>query len=83
MNKQNYDYINPDHYKYLPKESWEIKLFIWGKEKFIAHCEMSAFDYKLRLGRKPGQSTERDLQKIKWYDDKVKEIKNANIQEMV
>ena len=68
------DHINPSHYKKLPKETWEIMLFIWGKEAFITHCQMTAFKYRMRMGDKQGQDYERDFSKAKWYEDKVKEL---------
>ena len=75
----HYDYVNPSHYKDEDgKETWQKMLEIWGPEKFIAHCEMCAFKYKQRLGKKPNEPKERDLAKIKWYEDKAKEIKELN-----
>jgi hypothetical protein len=73
--KKAYDFINPDHYKSSTKEVWEMMLEIWGKEKFIAHCEMCSFKYRMRLGLKPEQSVERDLEKAQWYDKKANELK--------
>jgi hypothetical protein len=72
---KSYDYINPDHYKKYGKEVWEITASIWGKEAYIAHCEMSAFEYRMRLGSKPDQPVERDLKKAQWYEDKAKELR--------
>lgn len=69
-----YDYINPTHYKDGTKEVWEMMLDIWGKDKFIAYCEMNAFKYRMRLGKKPGQSIEQELQKAEWYESKVDEL---------
>lgn len=70
-----YDYINPDHYQGMSKEVWEMMVDIWGVEAFIKHCEMTAFKYRMRVGKKPDQPVERDLEKAKWYEDKVKELK--------
>jgi len=72
----DYDYINPSHYKEEgKKETWEQMVDIWGIEKFIAHCEMCAFKYKQRLGKKPNEPIERDLSKIEWYENKAKELR--------
>ena len=71
-----YDYINPDHYQTMELQPWEMMLKIWGKDKFIAFCEMNAFKYRMRLGSKPDQPIERDLEKAKWYEDKAKELRN-------
>jgi hypothetical protein len=70
-----YDYLNPAHYLKNGKEVWEMMLDIWGKEKFIAHCEMCAFKYRMRIGLKPDQPAERDLGKAIWYEEKAKELK--------
>lgn len=43
---------------------------------------MTIFKYKDRLGKKPNESEKRELDKIKWYEEKVKEFKlklNENI----
>ena len=72
----SYDHINPNHYKNSTKEVWEMMVDIWGEEKYIAFCEMNAFKYRMRLGLKPEQPIERDLDKAKWYESKANEIKN-------
>lgn len=76
----NYDYINPDHYKQLPKESIEIMEYTFGIDATITFCQMNAFKYRLRLGNKPDQPVDRELDKIKWYENKAKELikKKAN-----
>jgi hypothetical protein len=71
-----YDYISPDHYKGSNKETIEMMEDIWGTEALIAHCEMCAFKYRMRLGKKPEQPIERDLEKAFWYENKAKELKN-------
>ena len=78
----DYDYVNPSHYKNQSHEVWEMMVAIWGKEKYIAHCEMCAFKYRQRLGSKPDQPIERDLAKAKWYEDKARELSRDNIEEL-
>jgi len=76
----NYDFINPDHYKSSGnKEVFEMMVDIWGEEAFIKHCEMCAFKYRMRLGRKPDAPIERDLEKAKWYEDKAKELRQQAV----
>lgn len=70
-----YDFINPDHYKKGSKEVWEMMVDIWGEEAFIKHCEITAFKYRMRLGEKPEQPVERDLEKARWYESKAKELR--------
>ena len=72
----DYDFVNPSHYKTGSKEVWEMMVELWGKEKYIAHCEMCAFKYRMRLGKKPGQSVERDLDKAEWYENKANELRD-------
>ena len=75
MGNQDYDYINPSHYKKGGKEVYEMMIDVWGEEAYIKHCEMCAFKYRMRLGNKPEQPIERDLEKAKWYEDMANEIK--------
>jgi hypothetical protein len=49
---------------------------IWGKDAFIKHCEMTSFKYRMRIGIKPNQPIERDLEKAKWYELKAKQLKD-------
>jgi hypothetical protein len=48
---------------------------IWGKENTIRFCEMNAFKYRMRMGTKPNQSIEQDLEKEKWYLNKANQLK--------
>lgn len=73
--KKEYDYINPSHYLIGGKETFDIMVEIWGIESAITHCEMTAFKYRMRLGKKPDQPIERDLAKAKWYEDKANELR--------
>jgi len=74
---ESYDHVNPNHYKNGTKEVWEMMVDIWGVDKYIAHCEMCAFKYRQRLGLKPDQPIQRDLEKAKWYEDKANELRNS------
>lgn len=71
-----YNHVNPDHYKTNDKEVWEYMIEIYGLEKFIAFCELNVFKYSMRVGRKPGATVEDDLGKIKWYAEKIKELRD-------
>jgi hypothetical protein len=63
------DKINPSHYKDGYMEVWEQMIRIWGVEAFIAHCQMTAYKYRMRLGKKDGEMPETDYKKAKWYED--------------
>ena len=71
-----YDHINPSHYKQSGKEVIDMMVDIWGKEAVATHCEITAFKYRMRLGIKPDQPIERDIEKAKWYEAKAKELKS-------
>jgi hypothetical protein len=74
---KEYDYIDPSHYKNGSKETFEMMIDIWGVDAFILHCEMTAFKYRMRLGKKPDQPVERDLEKALWYENKIAELKES------
>ena len=74
--KENYDFVNPEHYKQGSMEVIDMMKLLWGTEALILHCEMTAFKYRMRAGRKPEQPIERDLEKARWYDDKAKKLRN-------
>ena len=72
--KESYDFINPNHYKSFSKEVIDMMIDLWGKEAVATHCEITAFKYKMRIGSKPDQPIERDLEKSNWYLAKAKEL---------
>jgi len=51
----------------------DMMVRIWGVEKTILWCEMTIFKYRMRIGKK--DKAELELTKIKWYEDKIKELK--------
>lgn len=75
-NEQRKDPINPEHYKSYSVETIDMMVAIYGKEKTAIHCELTAFKYRQRLGKK--DSIEQDLEKEKWYLNKAKELRNDN-----
>jgi len=74
--KENYDFVNPEHYKQGSMEVIDMMKLLWGTEALILHCEMSEFKYRMRLGRKPDQPTDRDLQKALWYQERAKKLRD-------
>ena len=75
--KKQFSDISPSYYNDRDIEPWEMMVKIWGNDAFVTFCELNAFKYRMRIGNKPGQSAEKELGKIKWYEDKIKEIKNG------
>lgn len=63
---------HPVHYNLYEIETIEMMLAIWGVEKTITFCEMTAFKYRMRLGLK--DNIEHDLAKEKWYLEKAKQL---------
>ena len=73
---EQYDFINPQHYVQEDgRQTWERMVDKWGEEKTALWCEMTAFKYQDRIGRKPGEDIEREQSKIKWYEDKAEELR--------
>jgi hypothetical protein len=71
---------NPTHYKQFSVEVCDMMLAIWGREHYIAHCEMCAFKYRMRLGSKQGESVEDDLSKARWYEAKAAELRKEQVE---
>lgn len=72
---EEYDFVDPQHYKDGGMEAIDMMRRIWGDEKVIAHCEMNAFKYRVRVGKKPGADIQTDLAKARWYEDKAIELR--------
>ena len=52
---------------------------IWGTMATMIFCEMNAFKYRSRIGKKEGQSPEQELLKIHWYEQAAKFYQNKMI----
>jgi hypothetical protein len=74
-NINKYDFVqSPNHYNNQSIESIEKVYRIWGKEATIMFCEITEFLYRERMGLKPGEDIQREMDKINWYSNKRKEI---------
>lgn len=70
-----YEYVNhPSHYNLYDIEVIEMMRRIWGEDNTKLWCEMTAFKYRMRMGTKPGEPVEKDLNKEKWYLKKSKDL---------
>jgi hypothetical protein len=77
----DYEMVNsPSHYNSYSIEVIDMMVKIWGVEKTITFCEMNAFKYRMRMGTKPGNSTDQDLEKEFWYLKKANELKQTSRQ---
>lgn len=74
---ESYDMVNPPHYKNKSIETIEKMRRIWGDEATATHCDMCAFKYRDRIGDKPNQPVEQELAKIKWYENKSRELREG------
>ena len=45
---------------------------IWGTQAIVLHCEITAFKYRERAGKKKGQSLEQEILKANWYENAAK-----------
>ena len=70
------DKVNPSHYKGYSFETIEMMVAIYGAEKVATYCECNAFKYRMRMGKKQGESITDDLAKEKWYLDKANELRS-------
>ena len=67
---------HPEHYTAYPVEVIDMMVAIWGKEKVATYCEINAFKYRMRVGRKnTGNTTLQDFKKEEWYLNKAKELR--------
>ena len=76
-NKKKEMVNHPSHYNTYPIETIDMMVSIFGYQKAIDFCIMSAFKYRMRLGMK--DDIQQDLNKESWYLDKAKELKEVSI----
>lgn len=76
--EQKYEMVNhPTHYNNYDKEAIEMMINIWGPEETAIFCKLNAFKYRLRMGTKPDNDIQQDLNKEKWYLKKFHELKKS------
>ena len=74
-----YEYVNhPTHYNRYSHEVIDMMCAIYGVEDTALFCEMNAFKYRMRMGTKPNNSVNQDLEKETWYLNKATELRNLN-----
>lgn len=70
---------HPSHYiDSSGKECIDVMVELFGVDKVKAFCELNAFKYKYRAGKKPGASVETDFKKAEWYTKKLQELESVN-----
>ena len=69
---------SPSHYNQQTQETWAMMIKLYGLQKFLAFCELNSFKYRMRAGLKPGSDIQEDIEKARWYENKMQELKNTN-----
>ena len=74
--QSEYDYVNPSHYKlwHSMEDTFIIHKNVLSREEYIGFLKGNILKYQMRLGRKPGESVERDMAKIETYQKQLLEI---------
>ena len=79
---KDYEMVNhPSHYNKYDIEVIEMMRRIWGNAAVALWSEMTAFKYRMRVGEKPENPIEQDLNKETWYINKSKEYKEKVTEE--
>ena len=72
----NYEFVNhPSHYNEWSMEVIDMMEKIYGTENTIMWCEMTAYKYAMRMGFKPTDDIQQEIDKRNWYLNKAKELK--------
>lgn len=73
--KAEYEMVNhPSHYNRYPIEAIEMARRIWGDEAMYTAAQITAFFYRMRLGLKPENSVEQELNKEEFWLNYAKNI---------
>lgn len=72
-----YEHVDhPPHYNKYSVECVDMMERILGAESTALWCEMTAFKYRMRIGTKPSNPIQQDLEKELWYLRKAKELRD-------
>ena len=72
---QPYEMVNhPSHYNRYPIEAIEMARRIWGDQAMYTAAQITAFFYRMRLGLKPENSVEQELNKEEFWLNYAKMI---------
>lgn len=63
------------HYTDMPIEPIEVMAMLLTKEEFKGFLKGNIIKYTYRAGRKPGEDTQKDLDKAKVYSDWLESLK--------
>lgn len=65
---------HPEHYTSGTVEVIEMMHRIWGREAVKVFCELNAFKYRMRAGKKDSLTVTEDIGKAAWYESKLKQL---------
>lgn len=75
--EEKYEMVNsPKHYNSYSVEVIDMFEKIYGAELTSFWCELTALKYRMRMGTKPNNPIEQDLEKEQWYLQKAKELRS-------
>ena len=79
--EKTYEMVNhPSHYNRYSVEAVEMARRIWGDDALITAAEITAFFYRMRMGLKPENSVEQEINKENFwlnYASKLRAIRSA------
>ena len=73
MDNRNYeDNGSANHYRGIRIELQHQLEVIWGTFHLMTFCEMSAFCYRMRAGKKIGNDVSQEITKANWFEQRAK-----------
>ena len=77
MDNRNYeDNGSAQHYQGLRIDLQHQLEAIWGTFQLMTFCEMSAFCYRMRAGKKIGNDISQEIIKATWFEKRAKFLKD-------
>lgn len=84
QNNIDYEFVNhPSHYNKWSYETIDMMEKIYGTYLTAMWCEMTAFKYITRMGFKPTDNIQRDIQKRDWCLNKANQLKSKLSQDFI
>ena len=75
LSKEGYEYVDhPIHYNNYGMEVIDMMEKIWGTKMVAVWCLLTSYKYRMRMGTKPDEPIQRDLEKEQWYLNKYQEL---------
>ena len=65
---------HPGHYNNYDIEVIDMMEKIWGTKMVAEWCLLTSYKYRMRMGTKPGETFQRDLEKERWYLNKYQDL---------